>query len=1106
MKLFTNKNISYWHRMKEPFYLAFSILLFVSFNKKSNAQNERLRFEHIGIEEGLSNENVTQIFQDSKGYIWIGTFDGLNKYDGYSFTKYRFDPFDFNSLSQNFIYTIWEDKYGAIWVSSFEGLCKFDRYTEKFTRYKPSGIAKFSDPNIGVINEDSDGMIWVGSHSGGLCRFDRQTGKFLPEYFDLGYRQLPGDKAGLKDDIHCIYKDKAGALWVGNTTGLHKIILTAAKAGKLSGVAITDYRHDPANINTLSSNNVTSIIEDNAGIIWVATQKGLNSFDHKTGIFKRYLHDPNNIHSISSNNMELWFGSHLKEDDEGNLWICTDKGLNKLNKDRTIFTHYLYDSSDAYSLSSNHIMSLQIDRSGILWAGSWSGKLNKASLNQKGFGLKHHDPKNINSLSSNKVTSILEDSSGIIWIGTYGGGLNRWDKKTDQFTHYRNDPSDPKTLRKDAVHAILEDCQGNLWIANGDALSQLNKKTGEFTHHHVNEGHYKEQDHRLIFSLAEDREGLLWLGTGNGIKSFNKGTAEFKHYYHDPADSNGLSDYVALIVFADSKDNIWVGHGSKGTDKLNKRTGQFTHYKHDPHDSGSISSNYVNCIYEDSKENLWFGTAAGGLCYFNYQTERFTTFTTKHGLPNNTVYSIAEDNNNNIWLGTRNGLSRFDPLTKSFTSYDYKDGLQGNFFAAGDERERGSYFKGNDGTLYFGGDHGFNFFDPDKIRVDSDVAPIVITQFKLFDKLQKGTNESKKIVLDHDQNYFSFEFSSLSYYNPGKNQYAYKLDGVDKDWVYSGSRRYVGYTNIDPGTYTFRVKGTNNDGVWNEKGTSMIVIINPPWYRTWWAYSLYILVFSMSIWGFVKWRIYAVKKENKALEQKVANRTNELQQSLEEKYALNKKVESQQALLNERLRISRELHDDIGSTLGSISIYSEVAKKRTEKNENTNEVLSKIGIASRELIDKMSDIVWSLNPNNESFEQLQNRMMAFAALILAPQNILYDFIADDELKKMHFRGGQAKNIFLIFKEALHNIVKHADCTTVRITLSVQNNDLIMIVQDNGKGFNVSKITSNEICTAGEYLGGNGIKNMTARAADIKAKICISSKTNEGTTVHLTVHL
>ena len=270
-------------------------------------------FEHIGIEEGLSYDNVTAILQDSKGYLWIGTADGLNKYDGYTFTKYKFDPFDSNSLSQNWIYTIFEDSHGMIWVSSFEGLCKFDRATEKFTRYKPSPNARFADPNIGAINEDSDGMIWLGSMSTGLCRFNPQTGKFLPDSIDLDYPRSPGNKTTWPfDGINCIYKDRAGELWVGNTTGLHNIKLTAAKAGQPSGYSIIHYRHDPFNPDSLSG-NVISVFEDKAGIIWVTTDNGLNSLDKKTGSFKRYQHDPKNIQSISNNNSFSWGGRGLKK-------------------------------------------------------------------------------------------------------------------------------------------------------------------------------------------------------------------------------------------------------------------------------------------------------------------------------------------------------------------------------------------------------------------------------------------------------------------------------------------------------------------------------------------------------------------------------------------------------------------------------------------------------------------------------------------------------------------------------------------------------------------------------------------------------------------------
>jgi ligand-binding sensor domain-containing protein len=820
-------------------------------------QNESLHFEHIGFDEGPSKENVLSMLQDSKGYMWFGTLGGLNKYDGYSFTKYQFDPFDSNSISQGVVYTIFEDKFGSIWVGTTDGLSKFDRATEKFTSFTPYPNTKFSDPNITAINEDSDGMMWVGSF-GGLYRFDRQRGVFLPDEFDL-------------IGANCIYKDRTGTLWIGNQTGLHKLNLTPKKNNKLSEVNFTHYQNEPGNPNSLSSNIIKSIFEDRHGIIWMATDNGLNSFDRKTGIFKRYQHDVRNSHSISTNNLATWLGKSIQEDPEGNLWIGTDNGLNKLNAERSAFTSYLHNPDDAYSLSTNTVISLHVDNGGILYASSWGGKLNIANLNVKAFALRRRDPNNVNSLSSNAVTSMIEDSSGIFWIGTYGGGLNRWNKNTNQFTHFRHKPSNSKSLKSDTIQAVLDDRHGHLWVCNGDVLSKLNRQTGEFSHYYSNVKNYRDLHDRFIYSITQDSDGFLWLGTGNGIKRFDEKTGEFQHYYHDPADTTTISDATTRAMFTDSKGNIWVGYGSKGMDKFNSRSVRFIHYKYNSNDSTSISSNAVNCFFENSKGNVWLGTLAGGLCHFDYKTGKFSTVTDKHGLPSNTIHSILSDNNNHLWLGTDNGLSRFDPVAKTFTNYDYKDGLQSNIFAAGnggDDMSWGACCKGRDGTLYFGGNNGFNFFKPLHLKANSNIAPVVITQFKLFDSLVKGANESKEIVLDHDENYFSFEFSSLSFYNPAKNQYAYKLEGVDKDWVYSGSRHYVGYTNIDPGKYTFRVKGTNNDGVWNEEGTSMIVIINPPWYRTWWAYILFTLSFVGLVYAFIRYRINKIRMQHEIVVQK----------------------------------------------------------------------------------------------------------------------------------------------------------------------------------------------------------------------------------------------
>ncbi|HNR06989.1 MAG TPA: two-component regulator propeller domain-containing protein [Saprospiraceae bacterium] len=533
--------------------ILYLIFLFSEY-QNIQAQNETLRFEHIGIEEGISNEITTAILLDSKGYLWIGTSDGLNKYDGYNFTKYRFDPFDTNSISQNWIYSIFEDSHGVIWVSSFEGMCKFDRATEKFTRYKPSPNARFSDPNISVINEDNEGMIWTGSYASGLCRFNPKTGKFLPDSIDLDYPRSPDNKTIWPfDGVNCIYKDREGTLWVGNTTGLHQIKPTAAKPGQPSGYIIKNYRPDPFNADSLSG-MVTSVLEDKAGIIWVATNNGLNSLDQKTGCFKRYQHDPKNMLSMSNNSSYAWGGRGMKEDQQGNLWICTSKGLNKLNKNRTVFTRYFHNADDPRSLSTDNVTSLEIDRAGILWVGS-AAKLNKAKLNDKGFGLRRNDPNDLNSLSNNEVTSIVEDSSGMIWIGTYKGGLNRWDKRTNKFTHFRHDPANPRSLRHDAVRAILEDRNGHLWVGNGDVLSLFNNQMGEFTHYKSNDENYKEE-HQLILSITEDREGLLWIATrGDGIRKFDKKARTYlKHYHHNKTDSTGISDYGAMAILADSRD------------------------------------------------------------------------------------------------------------------------------------------------------------------------------------------------------------------------------------------------------------------------------------------------------------------------------------------------------------------------------------------------------------------------------------------------------------------------------------------------------------------------------------------------------------------------
>ncbi|MDQ4140284.1 MAG: hypothetical protein M3142_07140, partial [Bacteroidota bacterium] len=619
----------------------------------------------------------------------------------------------------------------------------------------------------------------------------------------------------------------------------------------------------------------------------------------------------------------------IKEDTAGNLWVGTNNGLNMLNKQRNKFTRYLHDPNDPESLSNNIITSLLIDKSGIVWVGSGLVGLVKLDPNHKKFYLHQHYPSNNNSLSNNVVTAIYASSKEILWIGTSGGGLNAWDKKTGKFTHYRHNPNDPTSLASDQVNSVLEDRNGNLWVNTGNVLSKLYPKTGKFIHYSRDFPHLSRLGGDYIAFIIEDPEGLLWLGTGNGIKSFDPKTEKIVHYRHDPKNSKGLADHATRSIFADKRGNIWVGHGSVGLSKLNKETGLITQYLPDPNDSTSLSTSVVYSICEDSKGNLWFGTLGGGLCRFDYAKETFITYTKKHGLPDNTIISIVEDLDGNLWMGTRKWLSKFSPSTQTSTNYDAGDFFQSGILTG---------FRDQNGTLYFGGWQGLTSFNPRKINSNPHIPQVVITQFKLFDKLLPGKEEAKEITLNHNQNFFSFEFSALNFTNSAKNQYAYQLTGIDKDWVYSGNRRLTSYTEIPPGSYTFKVKGSNNDGVWNEKGTSIRIIIRPPWWRTTWAYIFYGLCFIAGVFAIdrIQRRRLIAKEREKAQEKELAQAreiekaNKQLAQQKEELQATLEDLQNTQAQLIQKEKmaslgeLTAGIAHEIQNPLNFVNNFSEV--------------------------------------------------------------------------------------------------------------------------------------------------------------------------------------
>ncbi|MCY7353418.1 MAG: response regulator [Cytophagaceae bacterium] len=942
-----------------------------------------LKFEHLTVKDGLSQNAILSMIQDRKGYLWFGTSDGLNKYDGYTFTAYKYTPHDPTSISQNVINKIWEDKQGLIWIGTAAGgICKFDPSTEQFTSYHPPQPKNLFVPALrsaSAINEDGEGLMWVGSFGGELRRFNKKTGQFSEKYA-LNYQSTADESNAGFDRISALYKDRTGTLWVGNRAGMHKLILTPGIAGKPTQVRFQQYRHDPENPNSLSANNVRFIYQDKKRLFWIGTANhGLNRFDPKTGAVTQYQYDPKNPNSLSNNS---FFSQSAVEDAQGNLWIGTTNGLNQLNREQTGFTRYRHDPADATSLGSNFVSNLLLDQAGSLWVGTIKG-ISRTDPHQPPFRSYGYSLPPANALRGSAVSALYEDKFGILWIGTENG-LDAFDPQTNQFTHVEL----TKPPFSSRITSILEDRSAIFWMSSDDKLMRFNRKTGEFNSSSGSLTLDKKLAGHRIYTLYEDRQGLLWIGSQVGVRSFDRQTGTIREYLHDPNNPKTISDHQINAIQEDNRGNIWFGHGSVALSKLNQKTGRFTRYQHRVDDSTSLSSNLVNCIHQDSKGVLWFGTKAGGLCRFNEQSQTFTTFTDKQGLINNTINAILEDNQGNLWLNTNGGLSRFSPTTRTFTNYDVQDGLQSNLLSR-------AAWKGRDGTLYVGSDNGFNVFNPEDIRPNGYVPPVVITRFRLFDKALPGKSEAAEIELSYHQNFISFEYAALNYTNPQKNQYRYQLEGVDPNWVQAGTRRVANYTNLGPGEYTFRVKGSNNDGLWNEQGTSMRVIIHPPWWRTWWAYAFYTLLF---ITGLLLARRAIVNRErlraNLRVQQTETESLRELDGMKSRFFAnLSHEFRTPLALIS---GIVQERTDKLPISDGQRADYGLISRHATRLLQLINQLLdlSKLEASQLQAHPEPGDLTALLRALAGSFESLAQSKGLTYRYALPLQSVWAEFDAD----------------------------------------------------------------------------------------------------------------
>ena len=816
------------------FYFTFILFLFLPYFVSSQTQN--IQFEQLTTKDGLSNNSVKCILQDHLGFMWFCTEDGLNKFDGYNFTVYKHIPEDSSSISSNYILAICEDSQGFIWVGTAVGLNKFDPVTEKFIHYfhDEKNVESLSTDEVECVLEDSDGYIWAGTRYG-LNRFNRKTQKFER------FRHDPKDSTSISlDFIYCLYEDNRGILWIGTGD------ITAEMSGGLNQFdpktkKFIHYIFEP--MQGEYSNWITAIDEDASGNLWLGTDPGLRKYDIKKNSFTFF--DRSAGPAIKA----IFF------DSKDNLWAgCYGCGLNLINKVSGEFIQYRNNPQDIYSLSNDKVLAIYEDRNGCLWIGTKGGGINK--INPFSIHFHHYrkyvsDNERFNVSQSNNILSICEDRTGKLWLGSEGV-INILDRTTSS-----NNWTTILSFEGTYVQAIKEDETGIFWIGTTNSLVKydpLKKVQKWFT---LYEPEYQDKSVFGVNTLFIDRTGLLWIGAEWGLYRFDRQNETYTRFFHDPEQINTLSHNRVASLIEDSCGIIWVGT-LYGLNKFDPVDQAFLRIPIEAKELNLLKKYNILTMCEDDSTNIWIGTSFG-LYKFDRLSEKFKRFTQNEGLPTNEIDGLLLDNHENIWISTSKGLSKFNPKTKEINTFDYLDGIRNTTF------NTGVCYKNKKGEFFFGGNNGLTVFHPDSIKQDLSVPSIIITGFRKFNEevsLDTSISLIKHITFSYHENVFSFEFAALNYINSRKNQFAYKMEGFSNDWIYLGNKHDVNFTNLNPGKYVFHVKGSNCAGVWNEQGTSVRIIITPPWWRTDWAYALYALILGSIVVGLWRFQVRRIKIRN----------------------------------------------------------------------------------------------------------------------------------------------------------------------------------------------------------------------------------------------------
>ncbi|MCU0286269.1 MAG: PAS domain S-box protein [Acidobacteria bacterium] len=878
-----------------------------------SAQNtENIEFDHISIEQGLSQSTVFCIIQDCRGFMWFGTQNGLNRYDGNTFKVYVHNPKNPESLSLDLVISIYEDKSGLIWIGTLGGgLNRFDPKTEKFSHFKNNNTDShsLSSNTVWTIAEDHTGNLWIGTDKG-VNKFDRKEGKFN--------HYLKGEQ------INTIHIGNLGFILVGTDKGLYYY--------ESDSNIFKEIKCNNKNNTNSIPQKMKVIYEDADRVLWVGTDQGVYKFIWEKDRWKA----ADSLDVLKD--MQI---SALFKDSSGRLWIGTPKKglfIYDLQGKKTIPLEC--KSGVPYSLSHNEIKAIYEDNSGLVWIGTNGGGINIFDPNRKKFTLYRNISGDLSSLSYNDIMALCIGKDGNAWMGTWGKGIDRFDTEEKKFYHYDIPSSVSRDPNRNNIRAICEDYSGMIWIGSDSS--------GVFTFNPREKAEEKrfaafkcecigEEEH--ILCIYVDIQNQVWIGTmNNGLVRIAENRSDTRHFKNIPGNPNSLSDNAVYSVFQDREGILWVGTRGGGLNRLAIDQEQFFCYMPQIDDSNSLSHSFITSIYQDKAGTLWIGTNGGGLNKFDSLNETFTAYTTQHGLPDNTINATLEDEYGYLWISTNKGLSRFD-LKKTFRNYTIRDGLQGYEFNGR------VACKTKSGMMLFGGINGLNEFDPRIIGKKDKIEPptIVITAFKKLGKKNQIIVDTSipwktQLELSYEDDFISFEFAALSFADPGQNRYAYKLEPLNKNWIPLGNKHDIDFLNLAPGDYTLCIKGSNNDGIWNTTGTSIKIKVNPPFWLTWWFIAL-----SAMILG--SFTIYLVKRRIQNIEEK--------RKQLAASNTLLKKEISVRQQTEEKLKESEDLYRTLVETSPDAIALCDINGKIIMTNQKT---CSLLGYSDKEMREEVISI------------------------------------------------------------------------------------------------------------------------------------------------------